>query len=338
MPTLLSYLKALFLISVALLVLPLIPMVLVGSSMLSQNKSLLLSSQQQQEDTQQREASTESTKPLSTSKIRQTIRKVRPLHTKLEKPKPGQWLETHKEKGQSFNQYLRIRPNVLTIERSKLYVQPIGDFTETDQKLINTSAEFLSIYFNCEVEILETRLEDRFPETAQRKHPQWGVHQLLTSYILDEVLAPELPSDAFATIAFTKSDLWPGEGWNFVFGYAAFRDRVGVWSLARFGDPEESDESWKQCLLRTIKVATHETGHMFSIEHCIKYQCNMQGSNSLDESDEQPLYLCPQCHAKILYATGSNPILRYQKLIDFCDKYKLTETKRYFEKAKAALD
>ena len=269
----------------------------------------------------------------SVSKIKRTIPKLRSLHTKLGKPEAGQWLATHDEKGQTFSQYRKSKPNVLAGRRRKLYVQPIGDFTETDVELIAASAEFLSIYFNCEVVTNETLSESVIPESAQRTHPSWGVHQLLTSHILDEVLAPELPADAFATIAFTKSDLWPGKGWNFVFGYAAFRDRVGVWSLARFGDPEESEAAKKKCLLRTIKVATHETGHMFSIQHCIKYQCNMQGSNSLDESDEQPLYLCPQCHAKILYATGCEPVDRYKKLVEFYEKHELKDQKEYFQQA-----
>ena len=192
----------------------------------------------------------------SVSKIKRTIPKLRSLHTKLGKPEAGQWLATHDEKGQTFSQYRKSKPNVLAGRRRKLYVQPIGDFTETDVELIAASAEFLSIYFNCEVVTNETLSESVIPESAQRTHPSWGVHQLLTSHILDEVLAPELPADAFATIAFTKSDLWPGKGWNFVFGYAAFRDRVGVWSLARFGDPEESEAAKKKLSLIHISEPT----------------------------------------------------------------------------------
>lgn len=272
---------------------------------------------------------------IGLTNIRRTIPKLRSLHAKPEKPKEGEWLATHKEAGQTFSQYQKSRPNVLTRRRNKLYVQPIGEFTDTDTELIAASSKFLSIYFQCEVTVNETLPESVVPASAQRDHPSWGVRQLLTSHILDEILAPELPSDAFATIAFTKSDLWPGDGWNFVFGYASLRERVGVWSLARFGEPEKSDAEKKQCLLRTIKVATHETGHMFSIAHCIKYRCNMQGSNSMEESDTQPLYLCPECHAKILFASGCQPKDRFEQLIEFCEKHGLDEQKEYFEKALA---
>lgn len=275
---------------------------------------------------------------LSSTAIKRTLAKLRPLHTKLGKPKPGQWLATHDEKGQSLQQYMRSKPNVLSGQRRKLYVQPIGDFSDTDNELIKISAEFLSIYFNCEVVTNKTLAESEIPESAQRTHPTWGVHQLLTSYILDRLLAPEVPADAFAVIAFTKSDLWPGDGWNFVFGYASLRERVGVWSLARFGDPEESAAARKQCLVRTIKVATHETGHMFSMPHCTRYECNMQGSNSLPESDGQPLFLCPICHAKILYATGCNPAKRFRKLIRFCEQHELEAETEYFQQALKKLE
>ena len=274
----------------------------------------------------------------STNAIKKTIKRLAPLHTKLGKPKEGEWLDNHKERGQTFAQYVRIRPNVLSAARNKLYVQPIGEFTDKQKELVTLSAEYLSLYFNCEVKTLETKSESIIPASAKRVHPTWGDHQLLTSHILEKVLIPSLPADAFATIAFTSSDLWPGDRWNFVFGYASFRDRVGVWSIYRNGDPSAGDEEFKTCLRRTIKVATHETGHMFSMQHCIRYQCNMQGSNSLPESDTQPLMLCPQCHAKILYATGANPIERYEKLIAFCEKHGLDKEANSLSRAKEALE
>ena len=275
---------------------------------------------------------------LTPRKIRATIEQLKPLHKEIGAPQAGDWLSSHREAGQTFKQYGRIRPNVLTSRRNKLYIQPIGEFSQKQTRLIELSHEFLGIYFNCEVETLATKTEKDIPESAQRDHPSWGDHQLLTSYVLDNILVPELPEDAFATIAFTSSDLWPGDRWNFVFGYASLRQRVGVWSLYRFGDPEKSDDDFKQCLKRTLKVATHETGHMFSIQHCIAYQCNMQGSNSLPESDRQPTYLCPECHAKILFATKADPIKRYGQLIDFCKTHDLTDEMQFFQKAKAKLE
>src|SRR3712207_7363776 len=42
---------------------------------------------------------------------------------------------------------------------------------------------------------------------------------------------------------------------------------------------------FKLTLLRTLKIAAHETGHMFSVRHCTKYECVMNGSNHLGETD-----------------------------------------------------
>src|SRR6185369_17617532 len=112
-------------------------------------------------------------------------------------------------------------------------------------------------------------------DPASRRSLDTGSPQLLTSYILNEILKQRLASDAVASIAFTATDLWPGEGWNFVFGQAMLHDRVGVWSIARFGDPGKSPEDFQRALLRTLKIAVHETGHMLSMAHCTAYRCVM---------------------------------------------------------------
>ena len=275
--------------------------------------------------------------PISVGQIKKTIRNLRPLHEKLGKPEPGQWLDSHKEPGQTFSQYASKRPNVLRPQRNKLYIQPIGDFSEKQNEIIEASREYMSLYFQCEAVILDPIDESVIPESAKRIHPQWKVKQWLTSTILEDILTPRLPDDAFASIAMTNTDLWPGDGWNFVFGYASYRDRVGVWSMNRFGDPAESDEAYQTCLKRTLKLATHETGHMFSILHCTKYHCNMQGSNHQQESDSQPMALCPECHAKIIFATGCNPTTRYSQLAEFYDTHNMTEEAAYFRKAIEAI-
>ena len=156
-----------------------------------------------------------------------------------------------------------------------------------------------------------------------------GSEQLLTTHILHDVLQPRLPQDAAVMIALTSADLWPGEGWNYVFGQASLNDRVGVWSLHRFGDADGSDADYRQCLRRTLKTASHETGHMFSMTHCTFYQCNMNGSNHLQESDGRPLEMCPHCLAKLCYATGADPAKRLNNLATFTRPTGFTTTRKY---------
>jgi len=92
---------------------------------------------------------------------------------------------------------------------------------------------------------------------------------------------------------------------------------VGVWSLYRFGDPKAGRQAFRLALLRMLKISTHETGHMFSLLHCMAWLCGMCGSNSLPESDRHPLALCPECVAKICCPCRADPVDRYRKLLAF---------------------
>ena len=265
------------------------------------------------------------------------FRKLLPLHQKLGKPRPGDWLAVHPEPGQTYRQYVGGRPTKPDKRRKVIYVQPLGDFNRTQRKIINRTAEFLGIYFELPVKVREELPLGLIPEKARRTHPTWGDKQILSTYVLHDVLRPRLPKDACVLIAFTTSDLWPGEGWNFVFGQASLRERVGVWSIYRNGDPTQSDQAFRLCLRRTIKTATHETGHMFSMMHCTLFECNMCGSNHRAESDRRPLALCPHCLAKLCHATGADPRKRFEKLITFCKANGLKAEQEFYEKSLAAL-
>jgi archaemetzincin len=263
--------------------------------------------------------------------------KLLPLHTRLGPPKPGEWLASHPESGQTYREYVECKPAKPDGRRRVIYVQPLGDFTATQRRIIDLTAEFMGIYFGLSVKTEKDLPLRLIPKEARRTHPDWGDKQILSTYVLDDVLKPRLPEDACAFIAFTSSDLWPGEGWNFVFGQASLRERVGVWSIYRNGDPEQNDAGFRLCLLRTLKTATHETGHMFSMEHCTLFECNMCGSNHRVESDARPLALCPHCLAKLCYATGVDPQKRFEKLIAFCKAQGLKPEQEFYEKSLRAL-
>ncbi|HYG74670.1 MAG TPA: archaemetzincin [Planctomycetota bacterium] len=265
------------------------------------------------------------------AKLYADANKLRPLHTPLGKPQPGEWLAEHFEEGQSFPQYLKCKPVLPRGKRNILYIQPLGDFTEKQRKIIDLTADFLGRYFQIQTRIADDLPLAIIPRDAQRVHPSWGDKQILSHHVLDQVLRPRLPKDAAAYIAFTSSDLWPGENWNFVFGQASLIHRVGVWSIYRNGDPEKDEAGFKLCLLRTLKTASHETGHMFSIKHCTHYACNMNGSNSRDESDRQPLEVCPECVSKILWAAQADPLKRLQALASFCKENGLADEHSKYE-------
>jgi len=262
-----------------------------------------------------------------------TIAKLEPLHEPLREPGPSDWLANHKESGQTFQQYLTSKPVRPTRGRRTIYIQPLGPFTEKQREIIDLSAEFLRLYYNLPVKIQKDLALAVIPDKARRKHPSWAVDQILTTFVLNDVLRPRLPDDAAAYIAFTATDLWPGKGWNFVYGQASLQHRVGVWSINRNGDPEAGENEFRLCLRRTLKTAAHETGHMFSIKHCIAHECNMCGRNNRAESDRSPLYLCPQCVAKVCWATNTDIVERYQKLAKFCKDQRLDDEEEFYKKS-----
>jgi archaemetzincin len=271
------------------------------------------------------------------SELPATFERLLPLHTKLGPPQPHDWLAEHKEPGQTYSEYLRGQPIRVDKQRRAIYIQPLGEFDAAQRKVLNRTAEFLGIYFQLPVKVRDDLSLDVIPETARREHPTWHVKQILSTYVIEKILPPRLPADACVYIALTTSDLWPGRGWNFVFGQASLSDRVGVWSIARNGDPHGGDAEFRLCLLRTLKTASHETGHMFSMQHCTLYECNMCGSNHREEADRRPLWLCPHCLAKLCHATGADPVKRFKDLAAFSMREGLKLQQEFYEKSLALL-
>jgi archaemetzincin len=268
--------------------------------------------------------------------LAKVIEVVKPLHTPMRKPLPDDWLSIYPEPGQTFLEYINSKPTTPQKNRSTIYIQPFGRFSPAQRDIVKVTAEYLEKFFNLPTEVKKEILLEKVPNKARRVGPE-GQQQILTHFVLTEVLPPRIPENAAALIAFTSFDLWPGEGWNYVFGQASLRDRVGVWSLSRFGNAEGTQEEFQLCLLRTLKLATHETGHMFSMLHCTKYECNLSGTNSLEETDRRPLDTCPECLAKICWATNYDPKQRFMNLSKFCSSYGLISEQKFFEESLNAL-
>ena len=265
--------------------------------------------------------------------LRVAAAKLKPLHKVKAKPRPGDWLSLNREPGQTFEQYLTSDPNRPNRRRTTLYVQPLGAFTEAQDALVNDAVDYLGRFYGLPVKRLKPIGLHVLPGKARRVHPNWGGQQILSTYVLD-LLRDDRPRDAVAVIALTAADLWPGDGWNFVFGQASLSDRVGVWSLARLGDPASDGPV---VLRRTIGTAAHETGHMLGIPHCTAYECGMNGSNSLRESDRLPLAFCPECDPKVWWSCAPDPAKRYASLAEFADQHGLSAEAKFWRKSAAAL-
>lgn len=88
--------------------------------------------------------------------------------------------------------------------------------------------------------------------------------QLLTTWLMNDVLKPRRSAKAAALLGFVANDVWGGPDWNWQYGQASLSVRVGVWSLFRNGGPHGDDAEKMLCLVRTMKTAVHEKGHILA--------------------------------------------------------------------------
>lgn len=256
-------------------------------------------------------------------------------------PAAADWLAAHEEPGQTFSQYRASRPNVPDDRRSKLQILPLGAFEKGKAPGIPLLRDYMAAYFcPMTVEVLPPVAAGEVPAQSRRNSFS-GAMQWKTGDIL-EWMRGRLPADSYAMIAVTMTDLYPDESWNFVFGQASIRQRVGVFSFARYhpawaGEPV-GDGVDTLVLKRAAKVLSHETGHMFGLLHCVHYECNMNGANHLQEADATPMHLCPVCLRKLCHATRCDPAARYGRLLKFYRANGLEEEAAWVEKRKSAIE
>ena len=263
--------------------------------------------------------------------------KLSPLATSLADPKPGEWLHEHKETGQTFAQYLQAQPVRRSQKLKHIYLCLLGDFSDEQLKVLDKTREYLALVYDTPVEIRNRVTLKEVPAKARRVHPTWGDSQVLSTWVLDELLKPQVPDNALAYLTFTSSDLWPGEGWNFVYGQANLRDRTGVWSIYRNGNPADGNEAYDLCLRRTLHTASHETGHILTMRHCIAFECNLNGVNHQAEGDSKPLHLCPVCLRKLCWNLQVDPLRYLARLQTFCQENDLGDEVAWYARAIRAL-
>lgn len=261
--------------------------------------------------------------------LRSAMTKIVPFYKPMGKPEAYDWLGSHSEPGQTFDEYLDSGPVKPTKERQKVYVLPLGTFTPQQKKIIDITAAYLEAFYDMPVSTMEAKnIKMPLSTKNSRRNQFTRINQIRTAYILDDVLKPILPADGAALLAFTADDLYPDESMNYVFGQASLENRVGVWSLYRLDD----NANYQTFLRRTLKIAAHETGHMFSMKHCTKYECVMSGTNHLAETDGRPIDACPECMAKICWLSNIVPAERYKRLEDFCRKNGLVKEADEFKR------
>ena len=246
--------------------------------------------------------------------------------TPMRDPAPDDWLAQHPEAPQTFDDFLRADTRVPGPQRNVIYLLPLGEFPREAPALGSLSA-IVHAFFQLEVRVLPAVTLAEVP-AKRRIHATTKKRQLLAPDVLTW-LTRRLPDDAFGLMAVTMEDLYPQESWNFVFGMASLRDRVGVQSFARqdpafFGDPRE--EGWQALMLRRATwTLVHEIAHMFGLSHCVHWECVVAGSNHQAEADRRPLHPCPVCLRKLHSSIEFDPAVREQEVARVLEQLEITD-------------
>lgn len=248
----------------------------------------------------------------------------------LPMPLEDEWLNYNKENGQTFKNYMRLIKKSKSLHslkiKSKIVLIPIRmDESIFSKYLLNALKEFLEIYFDLIVLVEDgLNLSNKFKLDTNDSIDAINTLSILKTF---------KEKNSFSTVAITTCDLTHNE--SFVFGLSDQELQVCVVSLFRYvldlktNDGRVND---MDLLKKTCSVICHEIAHTFGLEHCIYYRCIMNGSNTIEEDDKLPIYLCPICFRKLHFLLNFDIEKRYLNLFKYCEKYEFKSESNWYQK------
>lgn len=290
--------------------------------------------------------------------------------------KPGDWLATQRERGQTIMEYNSGNGIIEWIHSSHKRVEKdatTGDYQnkQTEQiylllldnmisrraqsdivsyctayfhgipvKMVGAGSEILERLQNGEKQKKHTVPDDFVSHHNIYKRQHYGKEQLQAVEIL-EALKTYMTNDTYQIVAITMRDLYPRKNWNFVEGLSDHRSRVGVVSFGRhsaFLNSKLSEEQQhSQLLKRSLPTLMRAMCENFGLRSCIYYECTMNATNSADENERNEKYrLCPICTCKLRSNINFNTMERFNKLTEVCAEIGLVTESHSYDQLMSA--
>ncbi len=264
---------------------------------------------------------------------RRSIAVLAPLHRPLDAPEPDAWRAVERdEPSEPFEDFARAWRR--RRRRPAVEVHPLGPFSPSRTSSLDAAVAFLRASLGIEVRSVAAVDLPRPPRHRRRPAPDDAdATQVHTGWLTRDVLPTPRSRGVTVIVGVTAADLWPGGAWNYLAGEADQELAIAVCSLHRLGDPGRGARAFRAHLRRTAKLLLHETAHLLALEHCRSVPCALQGSNSRAEADRWPLWLCPECAAKVALIGERTPTARLRALRKLCEEQSLKQEERFLTRS-----
>jgi len=238
-----------------------------------------------------------------------------------EKFRGSQWAQHNPEEHEDFKSYLDKDPLYPRVRRSTILLLIDDAITPSYEEIEKLSVKVIEAYLCLPVKLHSFPINTLSPDSYREK-------QLRTQKGMD-LLYDFFDDKTFAGIFITDKDLCPKDNANFVFGEACADSRRAIVSTHRLSLKEPLG------IERFIKILSHEAMHLLDLNHCTKWECNMNGKYSLEEVDSDTPMLCPDCLAKLSYAVDVVPDNLLSSISDLFDFYSLKHNSSLFKRFSA---